>query len=224
MAATCGEAPITLNVGGTLYKTLASTLVSKSPFFKDVFDSITEEERQGEIFVDRDPEPFGYVLSYLRTGVLVMGEASAHMLGAVLLEADYYGIQSLVEWIDKRCRGNLLPRDEDTDYEKFEYKYLLAPKAEVSVSELVNHRCFPECFFRSIKELKIVSLSDVTRPIFVNWIDEAEVEHSMPDPRADVLAEVRSFSDTDGNGSSRSRSRKSRIATATQLEKQSSVV
>ncbi|KAH8071634.1 hypothetical protein JL721_4135 [Aureococcus anophagefferens] len=155
-----GHGRVVLNVGGKIFVTLSSTLMD-SPYFEKLLANRMGDE--GDIFIDRDGEPFSYILSFLRTGSLVIAPEAQHMLKSILLEAEYYGVAAL-----------------DGAYEKFEYTYLVAPKSSEGVTGLVRHRCFPECFFRSIRETKIVSLSPAVPDTYVHWIDGDDVEHGMP--------------------------------------------
>ncbi len=56
---------VTLDVGGTLFKTTVSTLVEKSTYFKTMFHNMIKDTTK-PIFIDRDPDLFKYILSYLR--------------------------------------------------------------------------------------------------------------------------------------------------------------
>src|SRR4051812_5024134 len=60
---------VKLNVGGTLFTTRVSTLLS-SP--SSLFTKLLSQSREGkdEIFFDRSPELFSYILQFLRTRVL----------------------------------------------------------------------------------------------------------------------------------------------------------
>jgi hypothetical protein len=60
-----------LNVGGTYFQTLVSTLTSKSGYFQSFAAAELDESENGAtkqtaIFIDRDPDLFKYILSYLR--------------------------------------------------------------------------------------------------------------------------------------------------------------
>jgi hypothetical protein len=62
---------VTLNVGGTLFVTTDQTLTAKSQYFrvllgsdfKSYFDK--DDKQIEEIFIDRDPDSFKHILSYL---------------------------------------------------------------------------------------------------------------------------------------------------------------
>ncbi|VDO30131.1 unnamed protein product [Heligmosomoides polygyrus] len=60
---------VVLNVGGTKFYTSETTL--RSPLVVDGSYLSTLDLSKGEIFIDRDPTVFGYVLNYLRDGRVI---------------------------------------------------------------------------------------------------------------------------------------------------------
>ena len=58
---------VTLSVGGEIFKTAQSTL-AKSAFFRNLLSNDYIDAQSDEVFVDRDPRYFRFVLQYLRTG------------------------------------------------------------------------------------------------------------------------------------------------------------
>ena len=60
------------NIGGTIFETHRSTLrkLPHSPLADDHFLKKHYREEKKDYFFDRDPEVFGAVLNYLRTGEL----------------------------------------------------------------------------------------------------------------------------------------------------------
>ena len=90
---------VRLNVGGTLFETTAATL---SIGGKTYFSSLLEHGPTHEtIFIDRDPEPFRPILSYLRTGKLIIPPGVSEE--AVRNEAEYYCVQIPTCSIDSRA-------------------------------------------------------------------------------------------------------------------------
>ncbi|KAK6046582.1 K+ channel tetramerization domain protein [Cooperia oncophora] len=57
--------PVVLNVGGTKFSTSEATLRNNS--IGDCFFT-TLDYSKGEVFIDRDPTLFKYILNYLRDG------------------------------------------------------------------------------------------------------------------------------------------------------------
>ncbi|KAK6020017.1 K+ channel tetramerization domain protein [Ostertagia ostertagi] len=69
-------APIVLNVGGTKFSTSEATLKSR-PASEDCFFT-TLDYSKGEVFIDRDPTLFKYILNYLRDGRMMFPDECPH--------------------------------------------------------------------------------------------------------------------------------------------------
>jgi hypothetical protein len=80
-----------INVGGEIFITTEATL-SRSAFLDTMLNNVEykkEVDADGNLFVDKDPELFKYILKYLRT----LRPVQSHFLENELLEeADYYQI------------------------------------------------------------------------------------------------------------------------------------
>jgi len=89
------EATVDLNVGGTVFETARSTLVHQSGTYLESLLSgryQTSRDRNGRIFVNRDPEYFRTILNFLRnpqTPPMPRDSAESEML---CREASFYGI------------------------------------------------------------------------------------------------------------------------------------
>uniref|UniRef100_A0A8C8MHJ8 BTB/POZ domain-containing protein KCTD9 n=1 Tax=Oncorhynchus tshawytscha TaxID=74940 RepID=A0A8C8MHJ8_ONCTS len=102
---------LTLNIGGRLFTTTRSTLVSKEPesmlarMFreKDVWGN--KQDERGAYLIDRSPEYFEPILNYLRHGQLIINEG-INLLG-VLEEARFFGIEQLADQITSHLRTTL---------------------------------------------------------------------------------------------------------------------
>ena len=102
---------ITLNVGGTVFTTTIATLTKyPNSLLAAMFNQESErpparKDDNGNFFIDAEPEPFKFILRFLRRGKL-----SAYIDGRTLeqleWEADYYGLEELLKLIRMR-------RDED---------------------------------------------------------------------------------------------------------------
>jgi hypothetical protein len=112
---------VTLNVGGRAYETTLGTL-SGSKFFASYAAAPVEdpssssassgyisdhsvsasalEETTTYIFVDRDPEPFKFVLSFLRGSLsdATVADMSAACRAACLSDADYFQLDASFAW------------------------------------------------------------------------------------------------------------------------------
>ncbi|XP_054587289.1 BTB/POZ domain-containing protein KCTD9a isoform X2 [Nothobranchius furzeri] len=95
---------LTLNIGGRLFTTTRSTLVSKEPesmlahMFceKDVWGN--KQDKHGAYLIDRSPEYFEPILNYLRHGQLIINEGLN--IRGVLEEARFFGIEQLAEQLE----------------------------------------------------------------------------------------------------------------------------
>ena len=84
---------ITLDIGGTIFKTSKQTLCRLPNFFQVICsDQFTNEyQDDGSLFVDRDGSNFQYVLEYLRTGALPdFANLDVFLSGKILREFRYY--------------------------------------------------------------------------------------------------------------------------------------
>jgi hypothetical protein len=97
---------INIDVGGTCFKTSVSTLTAASAYFQRLLSERWAEERPTDLFLDRDPEPFGILLSFMRTGHLKLPEDNAALAGSILLEAEYLGIDSVLQLVKARAHRN----------------------------------------------------------------------------------------------------------------------
>jgi len=97
----CSFGPVlTLNVGGQIFKTTAST-VRKAPFFDSLVRHAEEGslgttvDAEGHLFVDRSGELFGYVLEYLRSGHWLLRDKGSDLEFVEVLreEAEFYGLE-----------------------------------------------------------------------------------------------------------------------------------
>lgn len=97
-----------LNVGGQIFTTTKLTLLSvEQTFFTSLLNENFEEplkDRSGNIFIDRSPKYFSFILDYLRNGICtqcdldVFNKTEKYHL---LLEARFYCIGPLIEILEK---------------------------------------------------------------------------------------------------------------------------
>ena len=94
---------IELDIGGIIFRTTKDTLCKVDGFFKRMLESGNWKDGRDKttpIFVDRDPTTFHCILSYLRSGrIFFTGEDDANFLEMLLLEADYYQLEHLIDVI-----------------------------------------------------------------------------------------------------------------------------
>jgi len=101
---------VRLSVGGEVFQTARSTL-SASAYFKSLLsEDYTDLDAQtGEVFVDRDPRYFHYILQYLRSGRMEHPAPPLTPHG-LLDEAEYFAVEGLVQALKKELEppGSLL--------------------------------------------------------------------------------------------------------------------
>ncbi|RCN44487.1 K+ channel tetramerization domain protein [Ancylostoma caninum] len=91
--------PVVLNVGGTKFFTTAETLTSPSAGENSYFANL--DYTKGEIFIDRDPTVFKYILNYLRDGRVMFpddGLTTGLMFQEVKLPAQLLSVLSENYW------------------------------------------------------------------------------------------------------------------------------
>lgn len=104
---------IILNVGGTLFTTLRTTITKKTTFLSALISGKfgTLKDKDGNIFIDRDPKYFEEVLHYMRTGEL---KSKYNILD----EFEYYGYtKDEMQPIFNSGEDN----DSDEDEEYYDY-------------------------------------------------------------------------------------------------------
>lgn len=99
--------PIELNVGGTIFTTMPSTLKGSGLFSTMLQSDVpTARDRQGRIFIDRDGAQFHRVLEFLRTGFIDTDEDQA----SLRKEADFYQIVPLLKLLDREANTSGIVR------------------------------------------------------------------------------------------------------------------
>ena len=88
---------IVVDVGGTRFTTSASTLTSASEYFERLLSPRWCAEPPDEIFLDRDPEPFAILLTYMRTGLLELSKDNQSLARRVMVEAEFLGMQGFID-------------------------------------------------------------------------------------------------------------------------------
>jgi hypothetical protein len=103
-----GDSVLEINVGGTVFHALRSTLTSVGDsmlatlFAADSAFACQPTDALGRPFLDHDPDTFGPILGYLRRGGRLEGgcELGAALLPRLREDAQYFGLQGLVEAAD----------------------------------------------------------------------------------------------------------------------------
>ncbi|KAL8434357.1 hypothetical protein Efla_007174 [Eimeria flavescens] len=102
LAAEALSSRVVLNVGGRLYTTTASTLSNCGPhYFSRRLSPPWLGGETREMFVDRNGELFGFILDFLRNGVLCCSN-EPWLLQQLLLEARFFCIRQLTDELLRR--------------------------------------------------------------------------------------------------------------------------
>ena len=123
---------VVLNVGGTKFTTSTATLSAASGYFERLFasrwaddDDDDDDDNDGdaadgpeEVFLDRDPEPFRLLLSYMRTGDLCLPiDKDPAVSRRALLDAEYLDMEQLVNEVKAAVWRKVAPSFDSTDEE-----------------------------------------------------------------------------------------------------------
>ena len=96
---------VCLCVGGTEFVTTRATLENAPGFFSSLFSSsfaAPATDSFGRVLVDRDPEAFPYILSYLRTLDAFVPPSCARLLRVLEREAAFFGLEGLQQQLAER--------------------------------------------------------------------------------------------------------------------------
>lgn len=94
---------IKVNIGGTVFTTSKTTLCSRSTFFSTLLaKENADRDEQGNLFVDRDPKHFAFILNYLRDSKCFLGNNDESELIEILNEATFYCLVDLKHGIEKK--------------------------------------------------------------------------------------------------------------------------
>lgn len=121
---------LTLNIGGRLFTTTRSTLVTKEPesmlahMFRDKCVWGNKQDEHGAYLIDRSPEYFEPILNYLRHGQLIVNEGVN--IRGVLEEARFFGVEQLAEQLEVTLKNTQPPEDHSPISRKEFVRFLLA--------------------------------------------------------------------------------------------------
>ena len=140
---------ITLNVGGTLFTTTVATLTKyPNSLLAAMFDPGSErpparKDKQGNFFIDGEPEPFKMILRFLRRGKL-----NEDIVGCTLedleSEADYYGLEELLKIIGERKKAEMKRQkaEERKEKEKVKKRKIEEEEREKKRPKLSSMECY----------------------------------------------------------------------------------
>jgi len=88
-----------LNIGGVKFATTITTLTQKSTYFQSMFRWYNDNQSDNAnptIFIDKDPEPFKYLLTYMREGIIDIPKENDGLARGIILQAHYFGLNEFV--------------------------------------------------------------------------------------------------------------------------------
>lgn len=121
---------ITFDVGGRKFTTTKETLLKTK---NSLFEAIVldkEIDLSNELFFDRNPEYFTYILNYLRTGSINYKQFNKEEKKILLDEARYYQITDIISYLEERLK--------DIELISFEFKGPYLFKGQVAGSNLLE--------------------------------------------------------------------------------------
>ncbi len=102
---------VKLNIGGRYFETKIETLTKHSEGTRTYFKALFSRQWQLEkdpidesIFIDRNGDSFAYILNYLRTGQLIINDSDSTVRRNLIIEAEFYKIESLVSLLKMNDR------------------------------------------------------------------------------------------------------------------------
>ena len=145
---------IVVNVGGKLFPTFRSTLTMKSIYFEKRLSGRFSDDGDSEIIIDRDHDPFSFILSYLRSGKLLISPDKL-LFSSVLVEADFYGIDELIDMVRDKCYCNLNHIDIDEGYR--EQCLAISINQFPTYEQIIEHVFFPSMYFNKVNHYRVIS-------------------------------------------------------------------
>ena len=159
---------IVVDVGGTRFATSASTLTSSSEYFERLLSPRWCAEPPDELFLDRDPEPFKILLTYMRTGLLELSKDDLSMARRVMIEAEFLGMVGLIDSVKAKAIKNTGWEGTDVD----------AVKCFGSFDAAIRNGILPASFFPPPpppprKIVQLLPAPPGTR-VEIHWRDDGE--------------------------------------------------
>ena len=127
---------VALDVGGQLFHTSQTTLVANSMYFSRLYSDSWCDDGDGPQFLDRDPDAFRVLLSCMRTRSIILPENDPELCARVLLEAEFLGVEWLLQEVKARAARNL-----NKEEQWFDQRY------PGGVSEAISERVLPARWF-----------------------------------------------------------------------------
>ena len=102
---------VVLNVGGVQFHTTRTTLTAGSTYFLSRFSSewVQQDSQEEDLFLDRDSDVFAVLLSCMRSRHVVLPEHDTTLATRVLLDAEFYGLDWLLQEVKQVAWAYLHP-------------------------------------------------------------------------------------------------------------------
>ena len=179
-----------VNCAGTTFTTSRQTLQQNKYFsalLSNTFSEGIEASQNQMIYIDRDPEAFRVILSYLRTmDPCCISPKDLHLLGTILTEADFYGLDELVDQIKIKCFENLYPflpcnnkakKAKSDDLNKKMVSFL---KYFPTTHDLKNSPFFPDCYWQVINYAEVISITQCeSKVVCIDYLKQMFVFDTM---------------------------------------------
>ena len=138
-----------LNVGGEVFQTTISTLTANSEFFSRKFSSEWSSDAEDEIFLDRDADSFRVLLSCMRHRTALLPEGDPLLSARVLLEAQYLG----VDWLLEHVKGVAYTHTRDPEEEVLETEssHVSFDREHGGLDQALSSGVLPARFFGPVK-------------------------------------------------------------------------
>lgn len=157
---TTSSEPITINVGGTLFRMSTATLINSSAYFESMLsarwrgsDANYDSDDQNVIFVDQDPVAFETLVSFMRSGVVHLHQQDAFLSKNVLMLAEYLGINGFLVSVKAITMKNISRREDYLSDDVSEAAEFDARFGSLQVA--VEKGILPLCFFPPSDDLAI---------------------------------------------------------------------
>ena len=171
------EHKIVLNVGGRRFETTTTLLELKTTYFRGMFESAVPGSRVDDIFVDRDPDGFALLLRFMRQGAVaaVLPRNDPALCTAVLAEADFFGVDALLQAVKAKAYRNVAPTSRfssDTELEDAEAARLFDTSVG-SISEAIEAGVLPARFFARVQR----TVRTLVQPQSTCWVQVGFISH-----------------------------------------------
>lgn len=154
-----------------MFQTTRVTLALAGGHYFSAMLSGEWHDGEDEFFIDRDSEPFAIILSFLRSGCqsLDFDVSNKNLFSRVLHEAEFYGVDCLLEKVKIACCRNMkdlsLPPTSTSEeaLATFDSKFS-------NISALVHLEQFPACFVRAPEFHRVLSVEALASGALVELV------------------------------------------------------